>query len=304
MTAAPLLSIVVPTRDRPGQLARAVASALAQDYPRLEVVVVDDSSGPEIHRQVEKAVAVDDRVRILRTTVAHGASASRNLGIRAAQGELIAFLDDDDAWLPSTARTACDYLLDHPKVGGVSAWHEVYTGDGRSATYRGPTSYDASDLLWCNVLAAIFSVLRRDRFGEELAFDQGMVTAEDWDLYLRCARLHPLVTLPAVLYRLGRTGLPSLMSSRDRRLAGYRSFVAKHESEMTPLCRSYHRAREELMMAENPHEKLRVASRLLRSSPLSVSLLNLRESISARFGRFTSDPARSVRSLVSAAHGR
>lgn len=102
MTDTPLVSVVVPTYDRPDRLRRALESVAAQTYPAVELVVVDDCSPTPLEPVVER---VDlrglHRVAYLRNEENRGGSATRNRGIRAATGEYVAFLDDDDEWKPT-----------------------------------------------------------------------------------------------------------------------------------------------------------------------------------------------------------
>ena len=98
MQPAPLVSVVIPTRARPELLRRAIASVFAQTYPNLEVVVVVD--GPDA--QTEEALRAMNDGRVRAQTLPHnvGGAEARNIGVRASRGEWIAFLDDDDEWLP------------------------------------------------------------------------------------------------------------------------------------------------------------------------------------------------------------
>jgi hypothetical protein len=112
-TSSPLsISTVIPTHDRAGVVGRAAASALAQCIPGDEVIVVDDGS----RDGTEQALApLRERIRYLR--VEHGgAGAARNAGIRAARGDLVAFLDSDDEWLPGRLELARRLLRARPDV--------------------------------------------------------------------------------------------------------------------------------------------------------------------------------------------
>jgi len=92
------VSAVIPTRNRPHLVQRAVRSALAQEYADLEVVVVVD--GPDSATENVLADVSDKRLRIIVLPRPVGAAGARNLGVAAAWGDWIAFLDDDDEWLP------------------------------------------------------------------------------------------------------------------------------------------------------------------------------------------------------------
>jgi glycosyltransferase involved in cell wall biosynthesis len=100
MPTEPTISVVVPTHNRANLLPRAIRSVLAQTFEDFELIVVDDASTDETASIVRGLQGRDYRVHYLRHASNQGEAASRNTGIAAAQGEFIAFLDDDDEWLP------------------------------------------------------------------------------------------------------------------------------------------------------------------------------------------------------------
>ncbi len=93
-----LVSVVIPTRNRPELVVRAVESVARQAYRNLEIIVVVD--GPDAETEAALRAFGDGRLRVLALPESRGGSDARNAGIAAAQGEWIAFLDDDDEWLP------------------------------------------------------------------------------------------------------------------------------------------------------------------------------------------------------------
>jgi glycosyltransferase involved in cell wall biosynthesis len=96
----PMVTAVIPTRNRPGLVLRAVRSALAQTYANIEVIVVVDGPDQATVSALETMQASDARLRILPLPQSVGACDTRNAGIKAARGEWIALLDDDDEWMP------------------------------------------------------------------------------------------------------------------------------------------------------------------------------------------------------------
>jgi glycosyltransferase involved in cell wall biosynthesis len=94
----PLVTAVIPTRNRPELVCRAVRSALAQTYANLEIVVVIDGPDPSTVRALE--ALNEPRLRIVALEESVGGSEARNIGVREAEGEWIALLDDDDEWFP------------------------------------------------------------------------------------------------------------------------------------------------------------------------------------------------------------
>lgn len=243
---AQLLSVVLPTHDRADWLPWAATSILSQSVDHLELIIVDDAS-TDGTQEVTDRLSDDARVRVVRNASSLGPGGSRNQGIAAAEGELLAFCDDDDAWLPGAAAVAVDEFDRHPDLGTLSSWHQViHEETGRNAVYRGPLHYGAEQLLWFNLVALPFGVVRRSIFPGGVTVDSDLPSCEDWDLWLRCARLGPIRTVPRVLYayhqhhrtRVTRVG------AVDR--IGRQRFLDKHADSMTPACRAYH----ELVVAQ------------------------------------------------------
>src|SRR5688572_5767710 len=107
----PLVSVVIPTYNYGHLVAEAVDSALAQTYPAVEVLVVDDGSTDDTW---DRLARYGDRIRCVRQANA-GLSAARNTGIRAAHGEYVALLDSDDAFHPRKLDLQMRYLTSRPE---------------------------------------------------------------------------------------------------------------------------------------------------------------------------------------------
>ncbi len=95
-----LVSIVIPVFNRADIIARTLESCLAQTYPRFEIVLVDDCSTDDLTSALSPFVG-EARFRLVRHDRNRGVSAARNSGVEAAKGDLVAFLDSDDAWQPT-----------------------------------------------------------------------------------------------------------------------------------------------------------------------------------------------------------
>ncbi|SBT38345.1 glycosyltransferase family 2 protein [Micromonospora auratinigra] len=207
MTVVPSVSAVVPTRDRPELLRVAVQAILDQDYPGpVEVVVVYDQSEPD--RSVEALSGPDRRVRVIRNERTPGLAGARNTGILAATGELIAFCDDDDEWLPGKLRAQVDALEGVYGAEfvscGIRVTYDGHTVDRVLERDRVPLPALLRDRL-TELHPSTFLIRAaalRDGFGlvdEEIPGSY----AEDYEFLLRAARSAPLinVTTPYVLVR-------------------------------------------------------------------------------------------------------
>ena len=118
---SPLVSVIIPTHNRADLVPLAIQSVLQQTYTNLECIVVDDASTDNTEETVR--TIIDERIIYLRHENNKHASAARNTGIKYARGEFIAFLDDDDEWLPTKLEKQVPFLLNlHEKVGMIYCW--------------------------------------------------------------------------------------------------------------------------------------------------------------------------------------
>lgn len=188
-----LVSAVIPTRGRPKLLACAVRSVLRQTWAFLEVIVVLD--GPDAAAEAYLASVADPRVRSVTLPEAAGGCAARNAGVRAARGEWIAFLDDDDEWMPDKID------LQMRAVRTSRAWFPVATSrviarSPRSSRVLPPRVYEGSqpvgDYLFCREgltdsggLMQTSTLLASRELLLAVPFRPGLRMHQDWDWILR-----------------------------------------------------------------------------------------------------------------------
>lgn len=115
----PLISVVIPTYKCRGGLKRAIESVLCQTYSNFEIIVVDDNTaGDEYRIQTEiimNGYIRNSKINYIKHSHNRNGAAARNTGINAAKGEYIAFLDDDDEWLPEKLDKQLLYIKEHPE---------------------------------------------------------------------------------------------------------------------------------------------------------------------------------------------
>lgn len=304
MTGDPLVSVVLPTRDRPRRLADAVASVLAQTYRRLEVLVVDDASSTPADTVLGPLSGRDPRVRVLRHDRPQGAGAARNAALAAARGELVAFLDDDDRWDPPKLERQVAYLHDHPAVGIVTAHHRVAVeGGGAPVVHRGPPRLHAGHLLWFNLPGSfVCGLVRRQAVGSDLHLDPTFPSVEDWDFWLRCSRRTAIGVVPEVLATLTVHGGPR-RSARRSEHPGLVAFAARHGQAMTPACRAYHRAHQQMALGQGWGHRARVAAAVAAASGRAGPVL-VAEQVARQLGRRRGDPGLVERTVAQLAVDR
>ena len=295
----PLLSVVVPTKDRAPRLRVALESLSAQTLRDLEVIVVDDGSTDSTRTLLDEVTDSDPRIRVVLLDGGNGAAATRNRGIETATGKFLAFLDDDDEWHPRKAEVQVEYLKAHPAVGIVGCdFTVVDERTGRAARYRGPERFTPFAMLWVNVMGGCsFPMLHRSAFATDPRFDASMIAAEDWDLWLRCTDEKEVAWLGDVLCRYVLHGR-QLSGALERRHRGDSAFFAKHAARMPERVQAFHRALLRMLERGGFGPRMRSRATILATTPPSVVAVIARLSVSSRIGRMIGDPGRPVRTLV------
>jgi len=194
-----LVSVVIPTYNNAEMAPEAVASALAQEYRPIEVIVVDDGSTDET---ADRLGGLGSDVRVVR--LAHGGPAvARNAGIRESSGEFVAFLDSDDLWMPGKLSRCVGLLAAHPEAGVVYTGVrivEVETGRRYLLEQYAKSGWMARDLfLECRGVNTSTLVVRRRCLEAVGGFDEEFFRAQDWDLMIRLAERFEYVHEPEAL---------------------------------------------------------------------------------------------------------
>lgn len=196
---SPLVSAVIPTRNRPGLVSRAVRSVLAQSLREIECIVVID--GLDIATVEALGEVRDPRLRVIALPESVGACEARNLGGQAARAEWVALLDDDDEWLPHRLQRQIAALAEavEPVTMVVSRFLDRGAGNDLVRPFRFPMQGQSiSEFLWCEVspFGGITGfpqtstwLLRRD-FLLQVPFTKGQKLLQDLDWLLR-AYHHP-----------------------------------------------------------------------------------------------------------------
>lgn len=225
MSGQPLVSVIMPAYNTAAYIAEAVDSVLEQDYPCLELIVIDDGS---TDGTVDILRGYGSRLTLLQQRN-QGAAVARNAGIQASSGEFIAFLDSDDCWAPGKLTAQVDYLQANPEVGIVYArWLRWFPGgDGRfpdaaellaeEAARRPPNPKQAvpersgwlyNRLLFTSLLHTITVVARRSLVEQVGLFNPDLKRGQDYDYWIRASREAPIHQLDQAfaLYRLHGNG--------------------------------------------------------------------------------------------------
>jgi len=235
-SGAPRVSVIVPTCNRPEMLREALASILRQTLRDFEIVVVNDG-GPDVE-PVLRSFNPEQRITCLRHPRPKGPSAARNTGLRFARGQFIAYLDDDDIFYPHHLETLVNFAESgkHPVVYSDACCATQAKKNGQYIVtdrhVRFSSDFDPDWLLVQNHLPMLCVLHERRCLETAGAFDETLITHEDWDLWIRMSRHHPFVHLKEVTceFRLRADGSSATSSKRADFLKTLRLIYRRYQA--------------------------------------------------------------------------
>ncbi len=186
-----MVSVVIPLYNREGFIARAIDSVLAQTKSAFEIIVVNDGSTDNSAKILEH---YHDKIVII-TQENSGVSAARNVGIKKAKGNWIAFLDSDDTWHPTKLQKQLAYHDSHPSIM-ISHTAEIWMRNGKEVKqkkiHQKPQGWCFEENVGFCKIAPSTTMIARSLFEDVGYFDESLVICEDYDLWLRILRQYEL----------------------------------------------------------------------------------------------------------------
>jgi glycosyltransferase involved in cell wall biosynthesis len=235
-----LVSVIIPCYKDSQTLGRAIASVIAQSYPLIEIIVVNDCS-PE-SEEIEAVVLHHPEVRYLCNPANVGLATTRNNGLAFARGEIVAFLDADDEYHPEKIELQVAAL--EPNTVVTCGWLRIYP-DGRSKqlgkAYR--IIEDPNYLIYRNTLNGAGLLTSRDLLLQHGGYDPTLRSCEDWDLWLRLLSAGVKVKRigkPLYYYYFNEIGLSNNLINISK---WELEVVARHSARMNYAWRHPHRYR-------------------------------------------------------------
>lgn len=240
------VSAIIPTFNRASLLSRAVESVMSQSYADWNLWVVDDGSNDGTAELLN--AYSDSRINTLR--IPHkGVSAARNAGVRASRGrgDLLAFLDSDDEWLPAKLERQLEYWSQNPHVSLVYS-SEIWIRGGRRVNppkrYGGLSGRILIPSMRACVISPSTAMMKREIFEELGGFDESYPVCEDYDLWLRLCSRHEVGWIPEPLVtRHG--GRPDQLSESTPAMDYWRVKAMAHLNETASLSADEHAVLEE-----------------------------------------------------------
>lgn len=234
-----IVSVVIPTYNRAEMVERAVRSVLAQTYPDLDVIIVDDCSTDNTLERVNQLQQTDRRIRYLRHENNRGAQAARNTGINSAIGEFVAFLDSDNEWLPQKIEKQLALFTHQMDIPGM-----VYCGFSRvnnlqeviheyKPEFRGYL-YPQVLRSWLTDTSTI--IVRKEFLEQVGGFTDGLKAYHEWDLCIKLSKICVFDFIPEFLAVYHEHALPTISKDLLRDAVGYERVVDLYHDEIVQNC--------------------------------------------------------------------
>ena len=212
----PLVSVIIPTYNRGWCLNDAVDSVFSQTYERYELIVVDDGSEDDTGKRLSRY----EDITVI-TQHNRGVSAARNRGIALSKGDLIAFLDSDDLWLPEKLSVQVAFFQANPEAL-ICQTQETWIRNGRRIHPKNRHQKQAGNFFERSLglcLVSPSAVMIKKRLFETVGlFDESLPACEDYDLWLRVGVSIPifLIDEPLVIKRGGHADQLSSNAGLDK----------------------------------------------------------------------------------------
>ena len=246
----PRFSVIIPTYRRAELLAEALASVVAQTFSDFEIIVVDDDPAASANDSVTEFAKRHPAINLQyhRNDHARGGSGTRNAGIERASGEWVAFLDDDDTWLPEKLGRVDKLIADNvdPRLALVYTGHVKYDFEEQREIPAFTPSVRGMALervLYENVVGGMSVVVARTSLLQELGgFDERFESLQDMELYVRLAERGSFDFVQQPLVRIRSSSRERITHNPQKKLQGARLFAQKYAAQLSRDPRLKHRA--------------------------------------------------------------
>lgn len=235
----PLVSVIIPTAHRNVYIIlRAISSVLVQSYPALEVILVDDNTELSLSFEIKAALENIPQIRYIKNVGTHGACVARNVGISCAKGELIAFLDDDDEWLPKKIECQVKAFTKDVVLVYCNGWRvDERCNPSQITPYRQKKDFYTSvcyeSLLEKNHIGTTTQLIVRKSALEQIdGFDTRFPARQDYDLCLRLSRLGRAVGVDDFLFCHYMHNGEQISKSSKASLNGYLLILEKYQNDL------------------------------------------------------------------------
>lgn len=247
------VSVIIPTHNRAQHLSQALASVAQQSYAAIEIIVVANGCNDEVDKVIKQfEQKFQQAVVYLRFDQALGGAKARNIGIDKAQGEYVAFLDDDDYWHTDKIATQVQYL--NEKNCALVGSNFVYVCGKNSQKLAGSFRQNAitlNDLYFENALGGFSLCLTKKSYIGTARINESLRALQDWDLWLKILLNTGLdAYVSQAYYAYYRIDGDRISSQYSSVLKAQQTFLTLWQQQLTPPSIAFHQMRIRCLMSK------------------------------------------------------
>ncbi len=230
-------AIITTCRREPEIVRRALMSVVSQTYPNIEIIIVDDSPDSFEQRDQVRAMAeevsknTEKPIRYIRQPECRGACAARNTGIELSTGKYIAFLDDDDEWLPRKTEVQLSKMTSDDIALVYCDNEKYYDKSGRTLEVIRPkhTEKVYERMFITNFIGSTsFPLIRKSALQEIGGFDEKMQSAQDADVWIRLASRYKVAYADEILVRYHVHSGARISTNAEKKIKGLERIIEKN----------------------------------------------------------------------------
>lgn len=230
----PKVSVIIPTCNRARSLKKAIQSVLQQSFQSFEIIIVNDASRDNTLDILNELQQQDARIQVISHSKSVGGSEARNIGIRASCGEWVAFLDDDDCWLPKKLHAQLNMLAYFPNAVACSSGYVIHYPLGIKCHIYTPMHLPLESLLEANTLGGASVCLCKAAVLKQIGgFDAQLRSAQDWDLWIRLRQAGLIISVQKTLVSYQVHFDTRISNDMKAKYLGARKFYFKHRAIMS-----------------------------------------------------------------------
>jgi glycosyltransferase involved in cell wall biosynthesis len=235
------ISVIIPTYNRAHLIERSIISVLNQTYQNFEIIVVDDGSIDNTEEIIKKLQRTDNRIRYIKLEKNIGAAAARNIGIKAAKEEYVAFQDSDDEWLPEKIEKQIRVLENAPPNTGIIYSDMLRINENNETEYWHSPKITSGNLInekkleyQVSGLGIQTSIIKKECFEKVGLFDEKFPRLIDLEFFIRLSKKYRFehITEPLVKYysTVGiSTNVNSLITAQNLLIKKYNKEIIKNK---------------------------------------------------------------------------
>jgi glycosyltransferase involved in cell wall biosynthesis len=231
----PFVSVVICSLNGHYRICKAIDSVLEQEYPNIEIIIIDDGSDTSLWPVIENYN--DKRIRFYRIEFNIGLHAARSFATEQAQGEYIALLDDDDRWMPKKLNLQIPVLLESSKIGLVCGGSIDIFPNGAKMLRLPPNALitHRQEIIGENIIASSV-IFRKEAYDKVGGFDKSLCRCGDWECWIRLSKSYEI---RAIMEPLVMTYMRPNSLQRSNDISDFEKdrwkVIIKHQKEIRDL---------------------------------------------------------------------